>query len=109
MLMKALGERYVQYVNRRYSRTGTLWEGRYYSCLVQCERYLMACQRYVELNPVRASALWRAGATLSSHQPINAETHAVHAAAWSTAEGELTVVREDVGRADRVRASRAAS
>ena len=55
MLMKALGERYVQYVNRRYSRTGTLWEGRYHSCLVQCERYLMACQRYVELNPVRAS------------------------------------------------------
>jgi putative transposase len=57
MLMKALGERYVQYVNRRYSRTGTLWEGRYHSCLVQCERYLMACQRYVELNPVRASAV----------------------------------------------------
>ena len=55
MLMKALGERYVQYVNRRYSRTGTLWEGRYHSCLVQCERYLMACQRYVEMNPVRAS------------------------------------------------------
>lgn len=55
MMMKALGERYVQYVNRRYSRTGTLWEGRYHSCLVQCERYLMACQRYVELNPVRAS------------------------------------------------------
>lgn len=55
VLMKALGERYVQYVNRRYARTGTLWEGRYHSCLVQCERYLMACQRYVELNPVRAS------------------------------------------------------
>jgi putative transposase len=55
ILMKSLGERYVQYVNRRYSRTGTLWEGRYYSCLVQCERYLMVCQRYIELNPVRAS------------------------------------------------------
>jgi putative transposase len=55
ILMKALGERYVQYVNRRYSRTGTLWEGRYHSCLVQCERYLMLCQRYIELNPVRAS------------------------------------------------------
>jgi putative transposase len=53
-LMKSLGERYVQYVNRRYSRTGTLWEGRYHSCLVQCERYLMLCQRYIELNPVRA-------------------------------------------------------
>lgn len=53
-LMKSLGERYVQYVNRRYTRTGTLWEGRYHSCLVQCERYLMVCQRYIELNPVRA-------------------------------------------------------
>ena len=53
-LMKSLGERYVQYVNRRYARTGTLWEGRYRSCLVQSERYLMICQRYIELNPVRA-------------------------------------------------------
>jgi putative transposase len=53
-LMKSLGERYVQYVNRRHGRTGTLWEGRYRSCLVQCERYLMVCHRYIELNPVRA-------------------------------------------------------
>lgn len=53
-LMKSLGERYVQYVNRRHARSGTLWEGRYRSCLVQCERYLMVCQRYIELNPVRA-------------------------------------------------------
>lgn len=53
-LMKSLGERYVQYINRRHSRTGTLWEGRYHSCLVQSERYLMVCHRYVELNPVRA-------------------------------------------------------
>ncbi len=53
-LMKFLGERYVQYVNRRHSRTGTLWEGRFRSCLVQSERYLMVCQRYIELNPVRA-------------------------------------------------------
>lgn len=53
-LMKSLGERYVQYVNRRYERTGTLWEGRYRSCLVQSERYLMVCHRYIEMNPVRA-------------------------------------------------------
>ena len=53
-LMKALGGRYVQYVNRRYFRTGTLWEGRYRSCLVECERYLLVCHRYIELNPVRA-------------------------------------------------------
>ncbi len=53
-LMKALGQRYVQYVNRVYRRSGTLWEGSFRSCLVQEEAYLLACQRYIELNPVRA-------------------------------------------------------
>ena len=53
-LMKALGQRYVQYVNRTYRRSGTLWEGRFRSCLTQEEQYLLACQRYIELNPVRA-------------------------------------------------------
>ncbi|GAO34633.1 transposase [Sulfuricella sp. T08] len=53
-LMKALGQRYVQYVNRTYRRSGTLWEGRFRSCLTQDETYLLACQRYIELNPVRA-------------------------------------------------------
>ena len=54
LLMKALGQRYAQYVNRTYRRSGTLWEGRFRSCLVQDEIYLLACQRYIELNPVRA-------------------------------------------------------
>lgn len=45
---------YVQHVNRKYQRTGALWEGRFRSCLVESERYLFACYRYVELNPVRA-------------------------------------------------------
>ena len=53
-LMKALGQRYVQYANRTYRRTGSLWEGRYRSCLTQEESYLLACQRYIELNPLRA-------------------------------------------------------
>ena len=53
-LMKHLGQRYVQYVNRRHGRTGMLWEGRFHSCIVQAEAYLLACQRYIELNPVRA-------------------------------------------------------
>lgn len=53
-LMKALGQRYVQYVNRTYWRSGTLWEGRFRSCLMQEETYLLACQRYIELNPIRA-------------------------------------------------------
>ena len=53
-LMQSVGRRYVQYVNRHYRRTGTLWEGRFKSSAVQAETYLMLCQRYIELNPVRA-------------------------------------------------------
>lgn len=54
LLMKHLGQRYVQYVNRTYQRSGTLWEGRFRSCLTQSEDYVLACYRYIELNPVRA-------------------------------------------------------
>ena len=53
-LMRRLGQRYVQYFNRRHERTGTLWEGRFRSCLVADARYLLTCQRYIETNPVRA-------------------------------------------------------
>jgi putative transposase len=53
-LMKRLGQRYVQYFNRRYGRSGSLWEGRFRSCIVDDCRYALACYRYVELNPVRA-------------------------------------------------------
>jgi putative transposase len=52
--MKHLGQRYVQYVNRRYKRSGTLWEGRFRSSIVQVDMYLFRCHRYIELNPVRA-------------------------------------------------------
>ena len=54
LMMKHLGQRYVQYVNRTYRRSGTLWEGRFRSCLTQSEGYVLACYRYIELNPVRA-------------------------------------------------------
>jgi len=54
LLMKHLGQRYVQYVNRSYRRSGTLWEGRFRSCLTQSEDYVLTCYRYIELNPVRA-------------------------------------------------------
>ena len=50
----ALGRRYVQYINTTYRRTGTLWDSRYKSSLIQAETYLLNCQRYIELNPVRA-------------------------------------------------------
>jgi putative transposase len=54
LMMKHLGQRYVQYINRTYRRSGTLWEGRFRSCLAQKETYVLVCYRYIELNPVRA-------------------------------------------------------
>ena len=54
-VMQSLGRRYVQYFNRAYHRTGTLWEGRYRSTLLDTDQYLLTCYRYIELNPVRAA------------------------------------------------------
>jgi len=59
--MKGLGQRYAQYVNRTYQRTGTLFEGRFRSSLVEADAYLLACQRYIELNPVRADMVQNPG------------------------------------------------
>jgi putative transposase len=52
--MQALGRRYVRWFNDRHQRTGTLWEGRFRSTVIAADRYLLACMRYIELNPVRA-------------------------------------------------------
>jgi putative transposase len=53
-MMQWVGRYYVPYFNRKYQRTGTLWQGRYRTTLVDPDRYLLACSRYIELNPVRA-------------------------------------------------------
>lgn len=67
-LMRNLGQRYAQYFNRRYERSGSLWEGRFRSCLVDSPEYVLACQRYIELNPVRAGMVASASAyRWSSH------------------------------------------
>jgi putative transposase len=52
--MQSLVRRYVQYVNLKYRRSGTLWEGRHKASLVEQETYLLVCYRYIELNPMRA-------------------------------------------------------
>lgn len=52
--MQYLGRHYVRHFNDRHARTGTLFEGRFKSCIVETGEYLLACQRYIELNPVRA-------------------------------------------------------
>jgi putative transposase len=54
-LMQRLGQRYVKAVNRAYGRTGTLWEGRFRSTLATDDSYVLACYRYIEMNPVRAA------------------------------------------------------
>ena len=59
-MMQAVGRRYVRYFNDLHHRSGTLWEGRYKSTLVQSEPYLLACMAYMDLNPVRAGMVTQA-------------------------------------------------
>lgn len=59
-MMQAVGRRYVRYFNDRHGRTGTLWEGRYRSNVIETERYLLACMAYIDLNPVRAGLVAQA-------------------------------------------------
>ncbi len=54
LMMQAVGRSYVRYFNNLQVRTGSLWEGRYRSTLIQTDRYLLACMAYIDLNPVRA-------------------------------------------------------
>ena len=75
-LMKMLGQRYVQYINRAYRRSGTLWEGRFRSCLLQEEGYLFECHRYIELNPVRAAMTEHPGSYRWSSYRANAQGEA---------------------------------
>ena len=80
-IMQAVGRRYVQYINRSYRRTGSLWEGRYKSSLIQAETYLLTCMRYIELNPVRANMVqdpvqyrWSS----YRHNGLGSQIHASH-------------------------------
>ena len=60
--MQSLGRRYVRYFNDRHGKSGTLWEGRYRATIIDSERYLIECMRYIDLNPVRANVVREAGA-----------------------------------------------
>ncbi|HWT72773.1 MAG TPA: transposase [Oxalicibacterium sp.] len=60
-MMQWIGRHYVPYFNHKYERTGTLWQGRYKATVIDSERYLMTCSRYIELNPVRAGMVPAAG------------------------------------------------
>jgi putative transposase len=72
LLMRDLGRSYVRYFNRRHDRTGTLWEGRFRSCMVESAAYVLACYRYIELNPVRAGMVDHPSAYPWSSHAVNA-------------------------------------
>lgn len=71
-VLQSVGRRYVHYVNASYSRSGTLWEGRHKSSLIDTEQYLMSCYRYIELNPLRAGIVNKPGDYPWSSYPANA-------------------------------------
>ncbi|WP_440874798.1 transposase [Thalassotalea sp. PLHSN55] len=71
-VMQSIGRRYVYYFNKTYQRTGTLWEGRFKARIIDAERYLLSCYRYIELNPVRANMVATPGDYLWSSYGVNA-------------------------------------
>jgi putative transposase len=71
-MMQHVGRRYVRIVNDAMGRTGTLWEGRYKSCLVDTDDYLLTCYRYIELNPVRAGIVGNPAEYAWSSYRVNA-------------------------------------
>lgn len=95
-LMQYIGRQYVPYVNTTYNRTGTLWEGRYRSSLVQHDRYLLACMRYIELNPVRAKMVNYPGDYFWSSYHANA--HGINNALIDPHEVYLGIAEGEVAR-----------
>ena len=72
LVMQDVGRRYVRRFNDTYGRTGTLWEGRYRATHVETDRYFLTCQRYIELNPVRAGLASKPGDYAWSSYRVNA-------------------------------------
>jgi hypothetical protein len=70
-MMQSLGRKYVQYINLTYRRTGTLWEGRYKSTLVDGDSYFLTVSRHIELNPVRAKIVASPSADQGSVSPLD--------------------------------------
>ena len=101
-LMQTLGRQYVRYFNYTYHRTGTLWEGRFKSCVVSAEEYFMQCQRYIEMNPVRAGMVpapgeyaWSSFRSNGLGQPARLWTpHEVYTALGDTPESRARAYRE---------------
>lgn len=101
-MMQSLGRRYVRYINKEYKRTGTLWEGRFKSSLIDSERYLLTCMQYIEMNPVRASMVEHPAEYIWSSYQFNAqdktskllESHPVYAGLGNTTVERKAVYRD---------------
>ena len=78
-LIRLTGQQYSSYFNRQHCRCGTLWDGRFRSCPVPSERYLLTCQRYIEMNPVRAQMVDR---------PVHYQ--------WSSYRGNAGICRDEL-------------
>lgn len=101
-LMQFLGGQYVRYFNRAYGRSGTLFEGRFKSCPVQSENYLISCLRYIELNPVRAGMVGDPVEYRWSSYPANAFGKPIKL--WSPHPEYLNLGQEPSIRQSRYRA-----
>ena len=73
-LMKGVGQCYVQYINSKHTRSGTLFDGRFRSSVIEANTYLLACQRYIELNPLRAGMVEAPGDYPFSNAFVTAPT-----------------------------------
>jgi putative transposase len=106
-MMREIGQRYARYFNRRYARTGTLWEGRFRSCVTDSARYVLACYRYIELNPVRAglasrpeSYEWSShGINMGQRANVFLSPHAEFVALGTTTEARIQAYTELIEQA----------
>ena len=102
LLMQYIGRHYVRRFNYIYKRSGTLWEGRYKSSLVDSDRYVLACYRYIELNPVKANMVASPGEYRWSSYHVNARgvvstlvcAHPCYTALSSTEAGRQLAYRK---------------
>ena len=102
LVMQSLGRRYVQYINHQFRRSGTLWEGRHKASLVDADSYLLACYRYIEMNPVRADMVEHPGDYPWSSYHANAygqsnsrlTAHPLYLALGATPDARQIVYRE---------------
>lgn len=101
-MMQYVGRYYVPYINHSYGRTGTLWEGRYKSSLIDAQAYLLTCSRYIELNPVRASMVshpaeypWSSyAANAQGMADVTVRPHSIYTALGETNEARQQTYRD---------------